>query len=846
MNVVIRRGWSPGFLVKAGVLTAFLVSALAVGSPAASGLGAGHTERADVTGISTELVNGAYDPSVNTDGRYVAFDVRDPNDGSWMAYLRDRETHTTNLVIADRFGDPTHGLLPAVSGDGHLVAFWSNASNIVPGDTNGLYDVFVRDMVHGVTQRIDVGPLGEEADNSGAGQYGLCISRDGTAAAFTSDADNLVAGGSVSYWDVFVRDLETSTTVQASVDSSGNPGNSHSYFPSLSSDGRYCAFSSDASNLTTGDVAGWRGVFVHDVQTGLTERADVATDGGYANANSDTPSISGDGRYVGFKSNATNLVATDTAGADEIYVYDRVNHTTRLVSMDAAGAAVNGTNPSFSANGRYLSFRSYGSGLIPGQSPPNSYEVYVYDMATGTLVMASVNDHNAPADNWSGACSMSGDGQHVVFGSYADNLVPNDTNGQYDVFVRDFIPVQPAVAVTVTRHIGQAPLIKGGQTATLDVVVSNSGPLDLKHVPLSLAFDSGVWAYSSSVGSADSTSTISATWNDVGPLAIGQTTTVTVVLTALAPTGGGAQMCTATVAGAADYYADSAATVTGIGGVSVDTSPPTATLHADPASNTAGWNDTTVTVTLDATDGPTGSGVAGMYYTIDGTQHSYTTAFPLSMEGTHTVKYWSVDVVGNIETSKTATFKIDTTPPELSVDAAGPYTGSATIHANPSDALSGLGDVKMKLDVGSYSTAAQISTSMLGPHTVYALATDKAGNQREVSASFTVVAPPVTFSTTTKLSGPPSVKVKKTLKLTGTISPSASPGKVTITMTRLVGKKWKSAGSAKVSVSAGKFSYSFKPKYKGSWRFIAAYSGGKVGTTTYKSSNSAVRPVKVK
>ena len=111
---------------------------------------------------------------------------------------------------------------------------------------------------------------------------------------------------------------------------------------------------------------------------------------------------------------------------------------------------------------------------------------------------------------------------------------------------------------------------------------------------------------------------------------------------------------------------------------------------------------------------------------------------------------------------------------------------------------------------------------------------------------FSVVAPPVTLSTTTKLAGPSSVKVKKALKLTGTVAPSAAPGKVTIMMTRLVKKKWKSAGSATVNVVKGKFSYSPKPAYKGSWRFVATYSGGKIGTTTYKSSHSATKSVTVK
>ena len=281
-----------------------------------------------------------------------------------------------------------------------------------------------------------------------------------------------------------------------------------------------------------------------------------------------------------------------------------------------------------------------------------------------------------------------------------------------------------------------------------------------------------------------------------------------------------------------------------------DTTPPSTTIQATPASNAAGWNPTDVAVGLTAVDDLSGSGVAGTYYTLDGgLQQSYNTAFTLSTEGVHTLSYWSVDASGNVEPANTATIRIDKTLPLLSLDAAGPYTGTATIHAIPSDALSGLGHVDIKLDSATSWTsgATQLSTSVLGSHTVYARAFDLAGNERDVSASFTVLAPPyVALSTTTKLVGPSSVRVKKSLKLTGTISLSAAPGRVTITMTRLVGRRWRSYATAKVTVVRGNFSYSFKPRYRGSWRFVATYSGGVVGWTTYRSSKSGIKSVKVR
>lgn len=281
-----------------------------------------------------------------------------------------------------------------------------------------------------------------------------------------------------------------------------------------------------------------------------------------------------------------------------------------------------------------------------------------------------------------------------------------------------------------------------------------------------------------------------------------------------------------------------------------DTTAPTTTLLTTPTPNGAGWNDTNVLMGLHATDTSGGSGVAATYYTLDGgSPQSYTSTVTLSAPGTTTVGYWSVDASGNVEATNTATIRIDKTAPSLSLDATSTYTNSATIDATATDALSGLAEVDMRLDSGSWVTETQLSTSALGSHTVYARAFDIAGNESDTSATFTVVGPPpvpITLSTITKLAGPASVKVKKTLKLTGTISYSAAPGRVTITRSRLVGKKWKHVGSATVSVAGGAFSYSFKPGYRGSWRFVATYSGGAVGVTTYSSSQSSVKTVKVK
>lgn len=275
-----------------------------------------------------------------------------------------------------------------------------------------------------------------------------------------------------------------------------------------------------------------------------------------------------------------------------------------------------------------------------------------------------------------------------------------------------------------------------------------------------------------------------------------------------------------------------------------DVTPPTTSLHVAPVPNAAGWNDSDVAVGLTAGDAG-GSGVASTLYTLDGVQHAYAATFTVSAEGVHALGYWSVDASGNVEPAHAATIEIDKTPPTLSLDATQTYRGSATIHASASDSLSGLDRVEMRIDAGAWSTANALATAAAGSHTVSARAFDRAGNELDVSASFTVVAP-APVGTATRLTGPASIRLGRTVTLSGTVAPSAAPGRVTIVKTRLFGGKWRSAGSATVTLARGTFSCRFKPTARGSWRFVAKYYGGNKGGTTYLGSRSNTRGASVR
>jgi Tol biopolymer transport system component len=239
----------------------------------------------------------------------------------------------------------------AISSDGRYVAFQSHASNLVPGDTNGVHDVFVRDLLSGTTVRASVDSSGVEGT---AASHTSAISRDGRYVLFYSNAWNLVPGDTNGVQDVFVRDLTGGTTARVSVDSNGLQAEGWSYSFAITDDGRYVLFGSIAANLVSGDANGHADVFVRDLTSGTTTLVSVGSTGIQGDGDSGSGAISSDGRYVAFVSTATNLVASDNNGSvADIFVRDLVSGTTTLESVDST--AVQGFDgsyfPSLSANG---------------------------------------------------------------------------------------------------------------------------------------------------------------------------------------------------------------------------------------------------------------------------------------------------------------------------------------------------------------------------------------------------------------------------------------------------------------------------------------------------------------
>ena len=291
--------------------------------------------------------------------------------------------------------------------------------------------------------RISVATDGTEAIEGGF--TFPAISADGNVVAFSSTADNLVAGDTNLHPDIFVHDATTGTTTRVSVASEGTEGNDASLFPSISADGRFVAFSSSAANLVADDSNGQRDIFVHDRTTGETTRVSVPSAGlpdteGNQRAEFN-PSISADGRFVAFASRATNLIAVETANTrnPDIFVHDRTTGETTRVSAAAGGANPDGasSSPALSGDGRFVVFSSAATNLVAGDTNGAS-DIFVVDRQTDTTTRVSVATGGTEADagpNISPA--ISDDGSVVAFASGATNLVAGDTNDQSDVFVHE-------------------------------------------------------------------------------------------------------------------------------------------------------------------------------------------------------------------------------------------------------------------------------------------------------------------------------------------------------------------------------------------------------------------------
>ncbi len=345
-----------------------------------------------------------------------------------------------NRISVDSGGTSANNIATGgvMSADGRYVVFQSTATNLVAGDTNGLFDVFLRDTQTGTTILISTATGGVQGNNVSSV---ASVTDDGRFVFFNSSATNLVAGDTNGALDVYMRDTLTGTTTRISTASDGSQATGASQNVDVTGNGAFIGFQSTATNLAAGDSNGFSDAFVKNLSTGAVTRISVADDESQANGNSLVTRLSDDGNRASFVSSASNLVATDTNGAvTDVFVRDIAAGTTTLVSVSTGGVSGDGTSfgSSISGNGRYVVFESNATNLVAGDTNGVT-DIFVRDLQTNTTTRVSAAGDGTQGNQLSSQSVISADGRYVVFMSLADNLVQGDTNGLRDIFLKDLV-----------------------------------------------------------------------------------------------------------------------------------------------------------------------------------------------------------------------------------------------------------------------------------------------------------------------------------------------------------------------------------------------------------------------
>jgi hypothetical protein len=405
------------------------------------------TTRVSISSNGDEGDNASYTPSISADGRYVSFAsdannlVEGDTNGVTDIFVHDQQTGETQRVSVSSGGTESDGAstFARITSDGRYVVFHSDATNLVVGDTNGSRDIFLHDRQTDETMRISVSSSGIQGNGDSA--WPNRISADSRYVAFASDASNLVEGDTNGVTDIFVHDQQTGETTRVSVSTGGTESDGASGWGTISSNSRYVTFYSEAANLVENDVNGALDVFIHDRETGETKQISVSSSGSRGNRDSDQTSISSDGRFVAFRSDATNLVVGDMNEIQDIFVHDQQTGETTRASVSSDGTESNGYSerPNTSSDGRYVTFYSEARNLVAGDTNEVG-DIFIHDRNIDETIRVSISSSGTQANNRSFWNYTSLDGQFVTFASEASNLVEGDSNGVTDIFVYERAP----------------------------------------------------------------------------------------------------------------------------------------------------------------------------------------------------------------------------------------------------------------------------------------------------------------------------------------------------------------------------------------------------------------------
>ena len=455
---------------------------------------------ASETAVYSDQTNPSGTTALSTDGGIAAFasdanNLISPttdNNGCTDVFVRTPALGTTARASISDLEAQGNGCSwdPSISGDGALVAFSSDATNLISptSDGNGCTDVFLRNLTLAATQRVSLTSAGAQANDC---SQNPSLSSDGTAVAFESWATNLTAPAANGNLHIFVRNLTGATTVQATKTSGGTQGNNDSFDPAISANGAFVAYESRATNLGTTDTNGARDIYLTDLTTGAITRISVGAGAAQGDGASRHASINGDGRFIAFDSTSTNFVANDTNGTSDVFLHDTLLGTTARISVRSNGTQGKGASydPQISADGRFVVFSSDATNLVTGDSNGTT-DVFLHDTVTGYTTRLSVDSGWNEGGRSSFYPSIAGDGSDVVFTSDADNLVANDNLGNADVFTRPvgfqgdaLIKKSTSTAytgdgvyeATATSQKLPAVKVKHGKSTTFTVQIQNDG-----------------------------------------------------------------------------------------------------------------------------------------------------------------------------------------------------------------------------------------------------------------------------------------------------------------------------------------------------------------------------------
>ncbi|MBF0159184.1 MAG: PD40 domain-containing protein [Magnetococcales bacterium] len=431
--LAVDRAGNMGQASRSNGLTIFTNPTVRSVSVTGEGMGDGESGYYSPTSLSAD---GRFTAFMSYASNLVAGD----NNGEADVFVYDRFSNNTSRISVSSGADETDrkqgndwSFNPSISANGNWVAFVSEADNLVSGDNNNAADVFVYDRSGQQTSRISIASDGVQGNGWSSNPS---LSADGSLVAFWSEADNLVSGDNNDMGDIFLFDRTTNQTSRASVSGSAAQSNGWSYDPAISADGRFVTFWSYASNLVSGDNNSKGDVFVYDRTNQQTSRISVASDGTQGNGDSSSPSISADGRFVAFVSWSDNLVSGDSNAKGDVFVYDRQLRKTSRISISNTGVQGNDWSwyPSISANGRFVTFMSQASNLVSGDNN-GSGDVFVYDRTLKQTNRISLANNGIQGDGQSWYPAISANGRFVSFQSDAANLVSGDGNGTGDVFI---------------------------------------------------------------------------------------------------------------------------------------------------------------------------------------------------------------------------------------------------------------------------------------------------------------------------------------------------------------------------------------------------------------------------